>query len=89
MNDPLCADCWFWRDYRDDIVLHPEYDGHCWYRGIMTLNVQECADHNRELTAADFTPPVFSEPYHLTDKDYVKSPWTEWQEQKRKGLIHD
>lgn len=39
---PLCEKCGIWRDYRDNMIDHPDYDGHCWYRGIMTKNVLEC-----------------------------------------------
>ena len=44
MTEPLCADCGYWRDYRYDIEEHPDYDGHCWLKGIMTLNVTECRE---------------------------------------------
>lgn len=49
-DEPLCADCGYWRDYRDDIADHPDYDGHCWLKGIMTLNVKECREHDSYLT---------------------------------------
>lgn len=52
-DEPLCADCGYWRDYRDDIADHPDYDGHCWLKGIMTLNVQECEEHGKYLTVKD------------------------------------
>lgn len=50
MTEPLCADCGYWRDYRDDIEEHQDYDGHCWFKGIMTLNVTECREHDSYLT---------------------------------------
>ena len=46
---PLCDDCVYWRDYRDDMDDHPDYDGHCWVKGIMTLNVKECKEHDKYL----------------------------------------
>ena len=53
LDEPLCADCGYWRDYRDDIADHPDYDGHCWLKGIMTLNVQECRERYSHLTVID------------------------------------
>lgn len=55
LDEPLCADCHFWRDYSDPIEMqeHPEYDGHCWLKGIMTLNVQECREHGKFLTVRE------------------------------------
>lgn len=49
-DEPLCADCRYWRDYTNDIADHPDYDGHCWLNGIMTLNVKECREHDCYLT---------------------------------------
>lgn len=87
---PLCAECHFWRDYSDpwEMEHHPDYDGHCILLGIMTLDVQECSHLNEVLHFRKL--PEFSEPKPiLSDEDYVKNPWIEWKEQKRKGLIHE
>ena len=88
-KEPICADCHFWRDYSDDIESHPDYDGHCWFRGIMTLNQQECEDHNRALTSKDFVLPESPESYELQDKDYISNDWIRWKEEKKEGLIHE
>lgn len=53
MTEPICADCGYWRDYRDDIEDHPDYDGHCWLKGIMTLNMKECREHGKYLTVRE------------------------------------
>lgn len=56
LNEPLCADCHFWRDYSDPeemAAFHPDYDGHCWLKGIMTLNAQDCKEHGKFLTVKD------------------------------------
>lgn len=53
MTEPLCVDCRYWRDYRDDIEDHPDYDGHCWLKGIMTLNVKGCRERYSHLTVID------------------------------------
>lgn len=51
LDEPLCADCHYWRDYSDpeELTQHPDYDGHCWLKGIMTLNVKKCKQHNIDL----------------------------------------
>ena len=55
LDEPLCADCNFWRDYSGPIEMqeHPDYDGHCWLKGIMTLNVTECREHGKSLTVRE------------------------------------
>ena len=53
LDEPICADCNFWRDYRVDMSEHPDYDGHCWLKGIMTLWVGECKEHGKFLTVRD------------------------------------
>lgn len=50
---PICDDYMYWRDYRDDINEHPDYDGHCWLKGIMTWNVRECPECGKQLTVRD------------------------------------
>ena len=52
LDEPLCVDCGYWRDYSDPIEMqeHPDYNGHCWLKGIMTLNVTECRERYSHLT---------------------------------------
>ena len=50
LDEVICDSCGYWRDYRDDIADHPDYDGHCWLKGIMTLNIKECRERYSHLT---------------------------------------
>jgi len=89
--EPICADCHFWRDYRDDIEKHPDYDGHCWFKGIMTLWVAECDQHNKPLDISGWEPLEFPEPKpKLSPDDYVPNQWREWEKKAYlKGTLHE
>ena len=89
MKDPICENCDFWRDYRDDIRDHPEYDGHCWYKGIMTLNIQACEQFNAKISMGSLTLPNGEKKTELANSDFVTNPWLKWEENHRKGLIHE
>lgn len=81
---PICDDCDYWRDYRDDIETHPEYDGHCWLLGIMTLNKTECEYCNQPLDVKNWKMPEFPKPKcDLDVEDYLESPLTEWIKKRR------
>ena len=92
----ICDTCIHWRDYTVDFESHPDYDGHCVFRSMMTLNESECEDYNRQLTdeEADF---VIQKLEQLEQKEkpnygngYVKNQWDEWKrKQHLKGLYHD
>ena len=57
----ICDTCIMWRDYLDDMDQHPDYDGHCVFRGIMTLNEQECPEYDGEhQPAIEISPELWA-----------------------------
>ena len=92
----ICETCIHWRDYTVDIESHLDYDGHCPFRSIMTLNVSECEDYNRTFTKEE-VELMKQRLRELGQKEkpnygnsYVPNPWDDWKrKQHLKGLYYE
>lgn len=88
-EEPLCTICDCWRDYRDDIDSHPDYDGHCWYRGIMTLDVRFCPCFDGVHQPKAVYDPIVANRPKPEDGQYKPNAWDDWKKQAEKKQRKD